>query len=183
MILLNSLSTHKQQKEILLDRIEKYKLKKNCLVARSYDINKETNRVYSDFQFSNAEQMFKDDFFEHKELVELLANIGTSMNMNIFGNFSVNRSNAWFKQYGKNGQHKWHNHANTQFTNIYFLELPDTKYKTEICGLNGKIIEYEAKEGQILTMPSFLLHRSKPNGAKRKTIISFDTDYVSAKHE
>ena len=183
MILLNSLSTHKQQKEILLDRIEKYKTKKNCLLARAYNINEETNKVYSDFQYMGPEQMFKDDFFEHKELTELLAYIGISMNMNVFGNFSVNRGHSWFKQYEENGYHGWHNHSGTQFTNIYFLELPDKKYKTEICGLNGKLIEYEAEEGQILTMPSFLLHREKPNGSKRQTIISFDTDYVSAKHE
>ena len=182
MISLNKLSTHEKQKEVLLDRIEKYKLKKNCLVAKSYDIHEETNRVYSDFQFSDAEQMFKDDFFEHKELSELLANIGMSMNMNIFGDFVVNRGNACFRQYGKNAEEKWHNQSSAQFTNIYFLELPDEKYKTEICGLNGKLIEYEAEEGQILTIPSFLLHREKPNGPKRKTIISFNTDYVSAKY-
>ena len=31
MILLNDLSTHKEQKQILLDRIEKYKINKHCL--------------------------------------------------------------------------------------------------------------------------------------------------------
>jgi hypothetical protein len=180
MILLNKLTTHEKQKEILLDRIEKYKLKKNCILPTKYASKNNDNRVYSDYHFNNTEKLFKDDFFEHKELVELLANIGTTMHMNMFGNFSVNRDDAWFQQYSENSEHTWHNHSRTQFTNIYFLELPDTKYKTEICGLNGKLIEYEAEEGEILTMPAFLLHRSKPNGSKRKTILSFNTNYQSA---
>tara|TARA_X000001036_G_C20612242_1_gene779473 strand:- start:147 stop:671 length:525 start_codon:yes stop_codon:yes gene_type:complete len=174
MILLNDLSTHKEQKQILLDRIEKYKINKHCLKIKENEI------MYTDYDFYTPEKLFKDDFFEHKEMSELLANIGTSINMNLFGNFSVNRGDAWFKQYYQNAEHTWHNHSNAQFTNIYFLELPDEKYKTEICGLNGKLIEYEATEGQILTIPAFLLHRSKPNGTKRKTIISWNTNYQSA---
>jgi len=47
---------------------------------------------------------------------------------------------------------------------------------TEIKTLNNKIIKVNAKEGDILTFPAYLKHRSKPiKNEKRKTIISFNT--------
>ena len=41
-------------------------------------------------------------------------------------------TNAWFQQYEKNSYHEYHNHTQTNFTNVYFLELPDTNFKTII---------------------------------------------------
>ena len=85
-------------------------------------------------------------------------------------------SNSWFQQYNKNSAHQWHNHNNANWTNCYFLELPDSKYKTEIKNQN-KIIKYDVKEGQLISFPAYLLHRSKPNGNKRKTVIAFNSDF------
>ena len=68
-------------------------------------------------------------------------------------------------------------HPNTQFTNIYYLELPDSLYKTEVKDINNNILEFDAKEGDILTIPSHLIHGSKPNSNKRKTIISYNSSF------
>ena len=87
-----------------------------------------------------------------------------------------NISNGWFQQYEKDSYHQWHNHEGANFTNVYFLELPDTNYKT-ILKIENKEYEYKVKEGQLITFPAHLLHTSKPNGDKRKTIISFNSDF------
>ena len=84
--------------------------------------------------------------------------------------------NGWFQQYYKNSYHQWHNHINANWANSYFLELPDSEFKTEIKTKN-KILEYDVKEGQLLCFPADLLHRSKPNGNKRKTVIAFNSSF------
>jgi len=85
--------------------------------------------------------------------------------------------NGWFHQYPKLGRYPWHNHPKSHFTNCYYLELPDDSYKTEIKGRDGKLIKFEAKEGDIMTCPAWMIHRSKPNGINRKTVISFNSNY------
>jgi len=49
--------------------------------------------------------------------------------------------NMWFQSYYKKDAHDWHIHEGTHWTNVYFLELPDTKFKTELYdSFNKKII-------------------------------------------
>ena len=84
--------------------------------------------------------------------------------------------NSWFQQYEKNSYHEYHNHPQSNFTNVYFMELPDTNFKTVI-KIENKEYEYSVKEGQLITFPAHLLHTSKPNGNERKTVISFNSDF------
>jgi len=95
---------------------------------------------------------------------------------------SWNITNGWFQQYDKNSSHTWHTHPSVNWANSYFLELPDDNFKTEI-KIKNKILEYDAKEGQLLCFPAYLLHRSKPNGNKRKTIIAFNSNFKCAQEE
>ena len=82
--------------------------------------------------------------------------------------------NIWFQQYEQDNVHEWHTHGFTQYTNVYYVELPDTSLKTEI--LDEEDIEVE--EGDILSFPAYIFHRSKINKTnKRKTIISFNTSF------
>ena len=85
--------------------------------------------------------------------------------------------NAWFQQYKTKSSHKYHNHPKVNFTNVYFLELPDSKFKTVI-KIRGKQYEYDVEEGQIITFPAYLLHTSKQNGNLRKTVIAFNTNFL-----
>ena len=41
----------------------------------------------------------------------------------------------------------------------------------------NKILDFDVNEGDILTFPSYFIHKSKPNGVKRKTIISYNTSF------
>lgn len=87
--------------------------------------------------------------------------------------------NAWFQQYTKNNFHDWHVHENSNYTNVYYLELPDITTKTEILNINtNKIIDIDVKEGDLITFPAYLHHRSKIiKNNLRKTIISFNSSF------
>jgi hypothetical protein len=88
-------------------------------------------------------------------------------------------SNAWYQQYYKNDRHDWHTHSQTHYTNVFYLELPIKKYKTEIYDcFTQKLINIDVKEGDILTFPAYYNHRSVINQSnKRKTIISFNSNF------
>ena len=80
-------------------------------------------------------------------------------------------ANSWYQQYSNDSEHIWHRHPEANFTNVYFLELPDKEHRTEI-----KDVEYDAEEGDLITFPAAMLHRSKPSKG-RKTIISFNLNF------
>tara|TARA_R110000787_G_C13429912_1_gene445499 strand:- start:1299 stop:1805 length:507 start_codon:yes stop_codon:yes gene_type:complete len=83
-------------------------------------------------------------------------------------------NNCWFQQYKKLDNHEWHTHPQTNFTNVYFVELPSKSIGTEV--LNTKNLNL--KEGDLLTFPGYFYHRSPVNFTnKRKTIISFNSDF------
>lgn len=89
-----------------------------------------------------------------------------------FGNF-------WFQQYEKNGTHDWHIHKFCHWTNVYFLELDDPNSKTEIQNFNrSRLIEYSAGEGDVISFPAFLYHRSPIITSGRKTVISFNSNSI-----
>jgi len=87
--------------------------------------------------------------------------------------------NIWFQQYETNGVHGWHVHVYCQWTNVYYVDLPEDCPQTEIINpYNQKdIIKIDVKEGDLLTFPSFVIHRAPVNKSnKTKTIISFNSD-------
>ena len=81
--------------------------------------------------------------------------------------------NDVYEEYKNNDFHNWHNHPRVQFTNVYYIELPDGM-KTELWGEE----DIDVKEGDILTFPSYIFHQSKVNNTnKRKTVVSFNTSF------
>jgi hypothetical protein len=84
----------------------------------------------------------------------------------------------WFQQYLQNSEHGWHSHS-SNFTNVYFLELPEGTPKTQIVSPYDQktVIEVDVQEGDLLIFPSFTLHKAPVNkSSKRKTIISYNID-------
>lgn len=86
--------------------------------------------------------------------------------------------NSWFQQYYQTGKHGWHTHLACQWTSVYYVELPDNSPRTEmIHPYTKEPITVDAKEGDILTFPSLILHRApEVTENTRKTIISFNSD-------
>jgi hypothetical protein len=87
-------------------------------------------------------------------------------------------SKLWFQQYTKGSNHGWHIHEGSQWTNVYYVELPNSEFGTELYDpLLKKEMKPVVHEGYILTMPSYMIHRSPiMKGNLRKTIISFNCD-------
>lgn len=87
--------------------------------------------------------------------------------------------NGWFQQYKKNNFHEWHRHAEANFANVYYLELPDKNMTTKIKEpFTNKLLKIKAKEGDVLTFPAYALHKSgKILSGLTKTIISFNSSF------
>lgn len=84
----------------------------------------------------------------------------------------------WFQQYEHESMHGWHTHS-CNFTNVYYLELPDEGSKTQLINPFDQktVIELDVKEGDIVVFPSFVIHKGPKNlSQKRKTIISYNTN-------
>jgi hypothetical protein len=64
----------------------------------------------------------------------------------------------WFQQYATGGKHAWHTHSNN-FTNVYYVHLPEGSAQTEWID------------------PSWVIHRAPINNSvETKTIISWNMD-------
>lgn len=160
---------HKEHKDILLNGIDLF-IKSKDTELRTKDIGSNTT-VYSDWNYSKGDYL---DYFCKHILPPQIAEVTKNLNLD---NWEIH--NGWFQQYTEFSEHSWHNHPNCHYSNVYYLELPDTDYVTELLDVNNKPIKLNAKEGDIITFPSHLLHRSKPNGNKRKTIISYNSSFSS----
>jgi hypothetical protein len=93
-----------------------------------------------------------------------------------YGNFTV--TDLWFQQYEENSEHGWHIHGEN-FTNVYYLELPNETPKTQLISPYDQktIIELDVKEGDTVIFPSFVLHKAPKNKSnQRKSIVSFNSE-------
>ena len=83
----------------------------------------------------------------------------------------------WFQQYSTNSKHAWHVHG-ANFTNVYYLDLPQGSPKTEwVDPITKHVHEFTVQEGDIITFPSWLIHRAPENfSSELKTIISWNMD-------
>jgi len=128
----------------------------------------EDNISHSDYYLPrNFKRNYLDYFYENiNEHMQMLCNIFYSKTWSI--------KSSWFQQYCKGDSHGWHNHGESSFAGIYYLEMPDKSMTTEF--LNKA--EVVVKEGDILIFPSYLYHRSKKNSLeKRKTVIAFNCSF------
>ena len=113
-----------------------------------------------------------------KEIIDPLKNhlllVGEKLS---YENIIIN--NIWYQQYKEGDVHGWHVHGGCQFTGVYYLDIPKNSPKTKIVTpINRKVITLEVKEGDILIMPSYLIHTSQKNKSENvKTIISFNFNY------
>ena len=154
-IFVNKVENHNVHKTILLDYFSKQNTKFN-------DISN------SDWLDSNNEKREWVQYF----INNIIYPVGKKLCENLLAKDLIIQ-NIWFQQYKNNDFHNWHNHPRVQFTNVYYIELPDGM-KTELWGEE----DIDVKEGDILTFPSYIFHQSKVNNTnKRKTVVSFNTSF------
>lgn len=84
--------------------------------------------------------------------------------------------NLWFQCYRQNDFHIWHTHADTNLTNIFYINLPNENCKTKFKCF-GEEIQIPIEEGCIVTIPGYILHSSPINkSVEEKIIISFNSE-------
>ena len=123
---------------------------------------------HSDFYLpKNFEREYLEYFYHNlKDHMVMLCDLFKSRTWSI--------KSGWFQQYIKGDSHNYHNHGESQFAGVYYLELPNKSMTTEF--LDGTSVD--AKEGDIIIFPSYKYHRSKKNTSKkRKTMIAFNCSF------
>jgi len=158
---ITKVSDHLTIKPNILDLIDKF--------DGNYYITKEEKIAKTDWGMSidkpymqHLNRLIKEDMaYTYKQL----------------GGTGISINNIWFHQYMKHDYYDWHNHKETNFTNIYYLEFPDSSPRTEFLDPDtGKVVTIEVEEGYVLTVPGFILHRSPPSNSQRKTVIVFNAE-------
>ena len=130
--------------------------KKESIFHTDWKIPKSMQRDYLEYFQENILKDFFKDF--------------TSNN----GCQKIQMHNIWFQVYAEGDWHYPHTHAGTNFTNVFYLQLPCNSLKTNI--LNTDI---DVSEGDILTFPGFIKHESPKNKTNQfKIIISFNTSIL-----
>lgn len=166
-ILVTKFSKHKELKEKLLSAIASGPGNSLCLdrdniTKTDWDIPATTPRLYLDILTTPLVDHLKEAYLP-------------------FNSSGFQVHNFWYQQYKENSTHDWHTHQAAQYTNIYYLELPDNAPRTQILNpLNfNEVITIEAEEGDIVTLPASVFHRSPPVKSNiQKTIISFNTSLL-----
>ena len=92
--------------------------------------------------------------------------------------YRFNIMHMWYHQMKKSDFISWDNHQYCQWSGVYFIEIPDTKYITEFLDPETQqIIKPDAKAGDMLIFPSWLLHRAPIiEDDVRKSIIAWNMD-------
>ena len=169
-IIVNRLDEHGKHKPILLDKIASFQRNNLTFTKMADSID-----MYTDWQLPG--KLNREYWTYFRSLIEpTMDKIAHTIGFTD-SSYKWRIESSWFQQYLEGGTHGWHNHPRTHFANCYFLELPDEHYITEIVGADGKICKIHAIEGDIITFPAWMKHRSKPNGVDRKTVICFNSNY------
>jgi len=88
--------------------------------------------------------------------------------------FDIKMQNYWYQQYQNADYHDWHMHPYCNYSSVFYIDLPSKKLNTEF-KRDAYIFSISVEEGDILTFPSFLFHRSPLNTTvKTKTVLAFN---------
>ena len=183
MIIVTRMPSHEKHKASLLDKIDAMKTTPQTLDDFAYlgpDTHIPPANVFTDWNLPKEDKReYLDEFWSMIDpIVEGVAeSLGFLTPEYLIRDYRFSITAAWFNQYLEGGEHNWHNHPGCQFTNCYYLELPDVEYATEVVGADGKLCKIHATEGDVMTCPAWMKHRSKPNGPGRKTIIAWNSNY------
>lgn len=163
--IVTDIKEHKQNKEKILSLIDKLpKSTLDNISETDWSLPRETKREYL--------------YFFYDMMKPYMIEMAAKLNCN-----GWHIDNGWYQSYKKQDTHFWHLHEKVNYTNVYYLNLPDSNIKTQLYNvMEDKIMnEIEVAEGQLLTFPANIIHRSPINTTdKVKTIISFNSNFLDA---
>ena len=108
---------------------------------------------HTDYSFSKQDPFHYRQFFIDNVLKEYSIYFGKK-----YERYKIEIDSLWFQVYKKGDYHTWHSHAKTNFKNCEDVSV---------------------KEGDILTFPAHMLHRSPVNNnEKEKIIISWNSNFI-----
>lgn len=162
-IIIKPFALHNHIKDNLLKEIN-LALSENVKTKQGSDITR------CDWGLVNYRREWVNDFLPilEPEILKIYQDLGYD---------TIKIYNIWFQQYDNESLHNWHVHTECQWTNVYYLNLPEDSPKTEILDpISKEIIQLQVSEGDICCFPSFLIHRAPKNLSNQtKTIISFNS--------
>ena len=89
----------------------------------------------------------------------------------------------WFQHYNTEGRHGWHIHGEN-YTGVYYVKFNKKCAKTELIDplKQNKKIVINAKEGDIVIFPSYVIHRATTQKENEdKIIVSFNLEFLNIK--
>jgi hypothetical protein len=165
-VTVDSFARHNDVKTLLLEEIdqavvnEKYRVY-NAITRTDWQV-KEQSR-YFDLIKSDISALLNKSFKPYGLTVEL--------------------AQHWFQQYLRHDTHPWHTHGACNLSTVYYLELPEATATEFIDPISQQIMTFDVSEGDVITFPSLLVHRSPVNRTnQRKTVISINSNVNTILH-
>jgi len=91
-------------------------------------------------------------------------------------------SEIWFQVYKKNDFHEYHTHGKSNFSGVFYVNLPNQSLKTQIKFPGNETLDFEVSEGQIITFPAIGWHQSPINPFNdEKIVIAFNLNFTGTK--
>jgi hypothetical protein len=88
--------------------------------------------------------------------------------------------NIWHQIYARGDSHDWHTHAPCNMASVIYIECPNENCGTEF-NFGWQRYKPSVKEGEIITFPPSILHRSGVHDAdEHKIVMSFNWDISGA---
>lgn len=163
----NEFEPHNEIKQILLQQMEE---QSNHDLVNSDDYYSDNIHRLDWKQSTNVNRPWVQTFLPYLE-----SHIHLLLEQFMYKEWNI--AELWFQQYTTGNTHGWHSHG-SNFTAVYYLELPDDSPKTQLVQpFTNKIFDADVKEGDIIVFPSYVVHRAPVvESNTRKTIISFNFD-------
>lgn len=163
--------------EILIDSVKNHQEIRNKLLVEIENAHGEVSKHPQQFELISKTDWVLEEVRERTwiqlfwpHLTNALKNMIQHLRFN-----SVDIKTIWYQQYQQNDTHGWHIHGQSQYSGIYYLEYENTP--TQIRLNNDRIQDIEVSEGDIVIMPTYIIHRCPPvKNNKRRTIIAFNFD-------
>ena len=164
----------------------KKKKKKLVELLKSFPEEKKEERSHmlSSQEFVTNRQSDRSGFVE--EFASIMNQELEDFSKEIKSDFAI--TEIWSISYNKHDNHSPHNHGSVGLSGILYLNLPkdspDTTYMQPWNDYKDDITNYASPliaEGDIIIVPSFVRHFSKPNKSKsKKRIIAWDMKMLNA---
>ena len=162
---------------ILVQKIEEHKDIKDKMISL-------INKMPDDKINTEFESIKKSDYHiprEHKrEYGDLFLKVIKKYNENIKKFYNAEEFwiiNYWYQQYNESDYHKWHVHSNSLLSSVYYVELENKNSTVFYDNMTKQEYKFDLNEGDLITFPSMIAHKSQSNFKSRKTIISYNTNF------